>query len=104
MPAMLLKGVLAQHLVKRATGDGRVAVMEVMLQTVGISNLIREGKTYQIDGYLQSAENAGTGMQALDSCIFRYIREGLITVDEGLKVANYPEVLRRQCADLPEDA
>lgn len=101
--SILLRGVLAQHLVKRANGEGRMVVTELLLQTTGIANLIREGKSHQIDGYLQSAEHAGTGMQSLDGCIFKYIREGLITVDEGLKVANYPVELKRLCAELPED-
>ncbi len=102
--SVLLKGVLAQHLVKRATGEGRIAVMEVLLQTVGIANLIRENKTYQIDGYLQSAEHAGTGMQSLDSSIFKYVREGTIALEEGLKVANYPDNLRKMASELPDDA
>jgi twitching motility protein PilT len=101
--SVLLKGVFAQHLVKRASGEGRIAVMEVMLQTVGISNLIRENKTYQIDGYLQAAE-AATGMQSLDGCILKYIKEGTITLEDGVKVATYPEQLRRMAAEIPEEA
>jgi len=101
--SVILRGVLAQHLVKRATGEGRIAVLEVLLQTVGISNLIREGKTYQIDGYLQTAEHAGTGMQALDTSIMRYIKEGLITLEEGLRVASYPDALRKLAAEFAED-
>jgi twitching motility protein PilT len=100
----LLKGVVAQHLVKRASGEGRIAVLEILLQTYAVSNLIRENKVHQIDGYLQSAEHAGSGMQALDSCIFNYIREGLVTIDEAVKVASYPESLRKLVSELPEDA
>ena len=76
--------------------------MEIMLQTVGISNLIRENKTYQIDGYLQAAE-AGSGMQSLDSCILKYIRQGLITLEDGVKVASLPENLKRMASELPEE-
>jgi twitching motility protein PilT len=102
--SVMLKGVIAQHLVKRASGEGRVAVMEVLLQTVGLSNLIREGKTHQIDGYLQAVES-GSGMQSLDSCIFQNIKDGVITLKDGLKVANYPDQLRKLAAELPnEDA
>jgi twitching motility protein PilT len=89
-------------LVKRANGEGRMAALEVMLQTVGISNLIRENKCYQIDAYLQTAD-PGSGMQSLDTCLFQYVREGLISVEEGLRVANFPDVLRRLTAELPED-
>ena len=100
--SVLLRGVIAQILCKRANGEGRVAMMEVMLQTIGISNLIREGKGYQIDSYLQTAE-PGSGMQSLDSCIFRAIKDGVITLEEGLRVANYPEFVKRLAAELPEE-
>jgi twitching motility protein PilT len=100
--SVLLRGVLAQMLVKRADGEGRMAAMEVMLQTVGISNLIRENKCYQIDAYLQTAD-PGSGMQSLDSCLFQYVKDGLITLEEGLRVANFPEVLKRLAAELPEE-
>ncbi len=101
--SVLLKGVVAQHLVKRASGEGRVAVMEVLLQTVGISNLIRENKTYQIDAYLQAAD-AHSGMQSLDVDIFKLVRQGVITLDDGLRVANAPDQLKRMASELPEDA
>jgi twitching motility protein PilT len=101
--SVLLKGVIAQHLCKRASGDGRVAVLEVLLQSYAVSNLIRENKIHQIDGYLASAEHAGTGMQALDSCIFNYIKDGVISLEEGLKVANMPDTVRRLISELPEE-
>jgi twitching motility protein PilT len=100
--SVMLRGVLAQTLVKRASGEGRVAALEVMLQTVGISNLIRENKCYQIDAYLQTAD-PGSGMQSLDTCLFQYVRDGVITLDEGLRVANYPDVLKRMAGELPEE-
>jgi twitching motility protein PilT len=100
--SVMLRGVLAQMLVRRASGEGRMAALEVMLQTVGISNLIRENKCYQIDAYLQTAD-PGSGMQSLDSCLFQYVRDGLITLDEGLRVANFPEILKRMAAELPEE-
>jgi twitching motility protein PilT len=100
--SVMLRGVLAQMLVKRASGEGRVAALEVMLQTVGIANLIRENKCYQIDAYLQTAD-PGSGMQSLDTCLFQYVRDGLITLEEGLRVANYPDVLKRMAAELPEE-
>ena len=101
--SVLLKGVVAQQLCKRASGEGRVAALEILLQTYAVSHMIREGKVHQIDGYLQSVENDGTGMQSLDTCLFRYIREGLITVDEAAKVANYPDNIRKLASELPEE-
>jgi twitching motility protein PilT len=101
--SVILKGVVAQRLCQRANGEGRVAVLEILLQTYGIANLIREDKVHQIEGYLQSASGDGSGAQSLDSCIFRYILEGLITPEEGLRVADRPDRLRKLIAEMPED-
>src|SRR4029450_2096632 len=43
-----LQGVVSQTLVPKASGSGRVVATEVMVITPALSNLIREGKTYQI--------------------------------------------------------
>ncbi|HTM44231.1 MAG TPA: PilT/PilU family type 4a pilus ATPase [Polyangiaceae bacterium] len=93
--SVMLKGVIAQHLCKIATGDGRVAVIEVLLQSYAVSNLIRENKIYQIDSYLQSSEHAGTGMQSLDKAILDFIRDNTIRMDDGLAIANDPNALRQ---------
>ena len=96
----LLKGTIAQHLVKLASGDGRVAVVEVLLQSYAVAHLIRENKCYQIDAYLKSGECAGTGMQSLDTHILEYVRDGLITLEDGLTVANDPDALQEAAKEL----
>jgi twitching motility protein PilT len=101
--SVLLRGVISQHLAKHASGEGRVAVMEVLLQSYAVSNLIRENKVFQIDGYLDTASYDGSGMQSLDACLFKLVKGGEITVDEALKFANQPESLKRLAAELPED-
>ena len=101
--SVLLKGVLAQHLCKRAQEDGQVAAIELLLQTYAVSHMIREGKVHQIDGYLQSAEHAGTGMQSLDTRLAELIREGTVTLDEAMKVTEYPDTLRKRVAEFPEE-
>jgi twitching motility protein PilT len=102
--SVLLRGVVAQRLCKRASGEGRIAVLEILLQNWAISNMIREDKVHQIEGYLQSVNYATTGMLSMDVSIFNLIRDGMITLEEGLKAAEYPEQLRKQCAaELPEE-
>jgi twitching motility protein PilT len=101
--SVLLKGVVAQHLCRRASGEGRIAALEILMQTYAISNMIRENKIHQIDGYLQSAEHAGTGMQALDTCLYGYVKEGIITRDEATHSATYPDTLRKLLSELPDD-
>jgi twitching motility protein PilT len=96
----LLKGVVAQQLCKRATGEGRIAMTEVLLASYATANLIREKKTYQLDSLLQSGEGSAAGMQSLDRCIYNQVKAGLIEAEEGLRVANYPEILRPLLAGL----
>ena len=101
--SVLLRGVVAQHLLKRATGEGRIAAIEVLLQSFAISNLIRENKIHQIDGLLQSMESAGTGMMSIDNCLLRYLKQGLITIDDACSVATDPEYLREVAANMPDE-
>ena len=101
--SVLLRGVVAQHLIKRATGEGRIAAIEVLLQSFAISNLIRENKIHQIDGLLQSMESAGTGMMSIDNCLLRYLKQGLITIDDACSVATDPEYLRETASNIPDE-
>ena len=101
--SVLLRGVISQHLAKHASGEGRVAVMEVLVQSYAVSNLIRENKVFQIDGYLDTASDDGSGMQSLDACLFKLLKQGEVTLDEALKLANQPESLKRLAAELAED-
>jgi twitching motility protein PilT len=91
--SVLLRGVVAQQLCKLASGEGRTAVVEVLLRSYAVSNLIREGKVHQIDSYLRSGEQSA-GMQSMDHALLRLIRDGLVTLDEGLTVAVDPAHVR----------
>jgi twitching motility protein PilT len=101
--SVLLRGVVSQHLAKHASGEGRVAVLEVLLQSYAVSNLIRENKVFQIDSYLDTASFDGSGMLSLDASLFRLVKEGTVVLDEALKLANQPETLKRLASELPED-
>ena len=65
-----------------------------MLQNFAVSHLIRDGKVHQIDGIMKTAENSGSGMISLDSCLYDYLRQGLINLDAALRVAKQPDQLR----------
>ncbi len=102
--SVLLRAVIAQHLVRRATGEGRLAAAEILVQTMGTSTLIREGKIHQLAAHLQSAASDGSGSQSLDASLFQHVRDGLVTGEEALGVADYPELLRRQLSALSEES
>ena len=89
-----LAGVIAQQLVNRADGKGRIPVVEVLLSTSAIRNLIREGKTHQIYSDLETG--ARFGMQSLNQALAGLCREGVIKVEDALAIARDPEALRKK--------
>jgi twitching motility protein PilT len=84
-----LKAVIGQTLLPRASGKGRIAAREIMLETPAIANLIREGKTHQI--YDTSAR---VGMISLDKALADLAKKGLISTEEALAKANRPEMIK----------
>jgi twitching motility protein PilT len=75
-----LKGVISQTLCKKI-GGGRVAAREVLLATPAVSNLIREGKTFQIPSIIQTSRKIG--MITLNDCLLDLVEKKLITPDEA---------------------
>ena len=76
-----LRGVIAQTLCRKI-GGGRVAALEVLLTNGAISNLIREGKTFQIPSMMQVGR--AQGMIALNDALADLVKKGLITAEEAL--------------------
>jgi twitching motility protein PilT len=70
-----LKGVIAQTLLPKK-GGGRVAALEVLIVTPAISNLIREGKTFQIPSAMQTGKNHG--MVVLNDALFELVKNGTV--------------------------
>ncbi|RKQ41435.1 type IV pilus twitching motility protein PilT [Enterobacter sp. R1(2018)] len=80
-----LKAVLAQKLLPVKKG-GRVALYELLVNTPAAANLIREGKTHQLPGLLQTGQQHG--MQSFAQCEAQLLREGKI--DKDADTANAP--------------
>lgn len=76
-----LKAVIAQVLLPKANGKGRVAAHEIMINNVAIGNLIRENKIFQIKSTMQISKHEG--MQTLDECLNRLMQDGSISVENG---------------------
>jgi len=76
-----LRGVIAQTLCKKV-GGGRVAALEVLLVNGAISNLIREGKTFQINSMMQVGR--AQGMVTLNDALNELVKKNLITPEEAL--------------------
>ncbi len=75
-----LKGVISQMLCKKI-GGGRVAAREILLTTPAISNLIREGKTFQIPSIIQTSKKLG--MLTLNDALLELVEKKLIDPDEA---------------------
>jgi twitching motility protein PilT len=81
MLAESLRGVVAQSLVRRSDGTGRVAAVEVLVNTPAVANLIREGKTYQIHSSMQTGQVHG--MVTFESAVSDLVRKGLVSRQDG---------------------
>jgi twitching motility protein PilT len=92
--AMLLRGVISQQLVRKATSDGRIAVIEILLQTHAVSTMIRENKVHLLEGFLDSQRPPESEMQSRDTALGRLLRDGQITAEDALSLARRPEQMR----------
>ncbi len=75
-----LRGVIAQVLCRRKTG-GRVAAREIMLTTPAVSNLIREGKTFQLPSIIQTSKQLG--MSTLNDALVDLVERGIVEPKEA---------------------
>ena len=75
-----LRGVIAQTLCRKI-GGGRVAAREILLSIPAVSNLIREGKTFQIPSIMQT--NRKTGMVTLNDALMELVDQGLVEPKEA---------------------
>lgn len=80
-----LCGVVSQQLVKTADNRGRLAAVETLINNSAASNIIREGKTEQLENVIQGG--ALQGMQSIDTALRRLLDEKLITGEEAYRKA-----------------
>jgi twitching motility protein PilT len=85
MLANSLRGVLAQLLMKKADGSGRVAVNEILIANPAVSAIIREGATQKLQDVIVSGR--GQGMQFMDDAIFALLQDGTVTPHEAFMKA-----------------
>ena len=82
--ANILQGICAQRLVP-AIGGGRVVAAEVMVVNPAIRNIIREGKTHQLDTVIQTGSDQG--MQTMDRTLVKLVQSGVVTYDDAREFA-----------------
>ncbi|MFZ9052749.1 MAG: type IV pilus twitching motility protein PilT [Woeseiaceae bacterium] len=71
-----LRGVVSQQLLPKKHEPGRVAALEVLINTSAVSNLIRQGKLDQLETAMQSGGNVG--MQTMDSALMSLVEKNVV--------------------------
>jgi len=90
--ANIIQAICSQRLIP-AIGGGRIAAAEVLIATPAVRNIIREGKSHQLDAVIQTG--AEHGMQSMDKTLVELIHGGTITYDEARNYAVDIEELDR---------
>jgi twitching motility protein PilT len=86
--AITLQAVISMTLLPRIDRPGRVAAFEVMIATPAIRNMIRERKTHQLYGAIQTG--AEMGMETLDNHLLRLYRDGIVSYEMALSKSSNP--------------
>jgi twitching motility protein PilT len=82
--ANILMAICSQRLVP-AIGGGRIAAAEILTATPAVRNIIREGKSHQLDAVIQTG--ADQGMQSMDKTLSGLVQAGTVTYDEARNYA-----------------
>ena len=89
-----LLGVVAQQLLPKQSGSGRVAAFEVLLANTSAETLLRENKLYQLDTLIQSGHKAG--MQTMDDAIYDLYLKSEISSDTAISYAKDPAGMKQK--------
>ena len=94
--SLTLLAVLSQALLPRVTGAGRVPAVEVMIATPAIRNLVREGKTHQMESVIQTGLEHS--MQTKERALQDLYQRGLISLDDAIAYASDQDRMRATLA------
>ena len=81
-----LRGVVSQQLLPTKGKPGRIAALEVLINTSAVANLIRQGKLDQLETAMQSGRNAG--MQTMDSALMALVEGAFVSGRDAYQQAN----------------
>src|ERR1700678_2897693 len=91
--SMVLEGILCQSLLPKIDGRGRAMVMEILIPTAAIRNLIREDKIHQIYSAMQTGTGT-SGMQTFNQSLANAYQQKLITIEVALARSSNPDELQ----------
>ena len=90
--SLCLQGVIAQRLIPRADGDGRVSAIEVMVATPAIKKLIRDQRVDEVPDVMSG--DTGDGMRTFNRALVELYEKKLITFETGAAYASNPDEFR----------
>lgn len=90
--SFVLEGIVAQQLIPRKNGQGRVIGVEVLVPNSAIRNLIREDKVHQLYSMMQTGQSK-FGMQTMNQSLFELFTKGIISHEEAMARATVPDEL-----------
>ena len=85
MLANSLRGIVAQLLLKKADGSGRVAVNEILIANAAVSAIIREGASQKLQDVIVAGK--AQGMQFMDDAIWALLQQGIVSPHEAFMKA-----------------
>jgi twitching motility protein PilT len=90
--SLVIEGIVCQSLLPKASGQGRVAALEILIATPAIRNLIRDDKIHQIYGTMQSGQEK-LGMQTMNQALARLVERRTITRETAFNATSNKEEL-----------
>ena len=88
-----LQGIVAQQLLPTVAGNSRVAVFEILVATPALRNIIREGKTHQLQSYIQTGSQYG--MVSMDAALGKLVRMHVVDKEVALQRCVEPKEFER---------
>ena len=87
-----LRAIVSQRLIRREDGNGRVAAIEILINTPSIAEKIFKGEFHELKGIMTKSRELG--MRTFDWALFELYNDGLITYDEAIRNADSANELR----------
>jgi len=98
--ASSLLGVVSQRLLPRANGPGRIPVVEIMMGTIAIRNLIREQRMHQAVGVMEGSLSDGN--ITIDRALKELLQKGEISFEDAERIARNPKTIEEFAGIAPK--
>ncbi|MDX2226653.1 MAG: type IV pilus twitching motility protein PilT [Verrucomicrobiae bacterium] len=92
MVSTSLRGIISQQLVPRKDGQGRVLAMEILINTTAVESLIREAKTYMLQGVMQTGKKVGSRL--MDDSLMELLVDEKISAREAYDRADQKNLFK----------